>query len=41
MDISPNGNIKKGKGFLWKGNEIWFILFRAVLLAVLLIYAGI
>ncbi|MBD5135665.1 MAG: 4Fe-4S binding protein [Lachnospiraceae bacterium] len=41
MDICPKENIKKGKGFLWKGNEIWFILFRAVLLAVLLIYAGI
>lgn len=41
MDICPRGNIKKGTGFLWKGNEIWFILFRAILLAILLIYAGI
>lgn len=40
IDTCPKGNIRLS-GFMWKGNEIWFILFRAAILAGLLIFAGI
>ena len=40
MDICPKENIRAGY-LPWKGNEIWFTLVRAVLLAVILIAAGV
>lgn len=40
IDICPKGNIHTGIRIL-KGNEVWFTLLRALLLAVILIWAGV
>ncbi len=40
IDICPKGNIHTGIRML-KGNEVWFTLLRALLLAVILIWAGV
>lgn len=40
IDTCPKGNIHTGIRSL-KGNEIWFTLFRALLLAVILIWSGV
>ena len=40
IDTCPKGNIHTGIRSL-KGNEIWFTLFRAILLAAILIWAGV
>lgn len=40
IDICPKGNIYTGIRIL-KGNEVWFTLLRALLLAVILIWAGV
>ena len=40
IDICPKGNIHTGIRVL-KGNEVWFTLLRALLLAVILIWAGV
>lgn len=40
VDTCPKGNIHTGIRIL-KGNEVWFTLFRALLLAVILIWAGV
>ena len=40
IDTCPKGNIHTGIQSL-KGNEIWFTLFRALLLAVILIWSGV
>ena len=40
IDTCPKGNIHTGIRSL-KGNEIWFMLFRAILLAAILIWAGV
>ena len=40
IDTCPKGNIHTGIRSL-KGNEVWFTLFRAILLAAILIWAGV
>ena len=40
IDICPKGNIHTGIRIL-KGNEVWFTLLRALLLAAILIWAGV
>ena len=40
IDTCPKGNIHTGIRNL-KGNEIWFTLFRGILLAAILIWAGV
>ncbi len=40
MDVCPKQNIRAGR-LPWRGNEIWYTCFRAVLLAVLLWLAGV
>ena len=40
IDTCPKGNIHTGIRSL-KGNEIWFTLFRGILLAAILIWAGV
>lgn len=40
MDVCPKENIKAGY-LPWRGNEIWYTLVRAVLLAIVLIAAGV